>query len=76
MQLRYSEVEYCDWTDVDLANGTIHIRGTKTEKADREVPISAPLRRVLLQVPESDRHGKIVEHWGNIRRDLGDTCCE
>jgi integrase len=45
---RLSEATSAKWTDVDFARGTLKIRGTKTEKAAREIPM-VPAARVLLQ---------------------------
>jgi integrase len=45
------------WRNVDLASGTLRVKGTKTENADRTVYILAPLRDELdaLMVRRVDR---------------------
>lgn len=65
-----SEVEGIAWDDVDFGTNRIRVRGTKRETRDRVVPMAPALRYVLEQVPEAERHGKVAERWGNVRRDL------
>lgn len=67
---RLSEVEGMTWADVDLERGWIHVRGTKTKKADRYVPIPEPLAATLSKVKEAKRRGPIVGQWPNARRSL------
>jgi len=45
--LRISEALALQWRDIDLARGTIHVRGTKTDAADRNVTILPVLRDEL-----------------------------
>jgi integrase len=45
---RLSEAGGVTWGDVDLGRGIIHVRGTKTAAADREVPL-IPVARKLLE---------------------------
>ena len=44
---RVSEAGSVCWHDVDLARGFIKVRGTKTEAASREVPVSKSARELL-----------------------------
>jgi integrase len=71
---RFSELEGAAWSDVDLEQATLRLRGTKTDGADRFVPIPGPLLDVLRRVPKSDRIGTIAERWTNVRRDLAIAC--
>ncbi len=45
--------------DVDEIAGVIHVRGTKTEGSDRYIPIFAPLKRLLQNLPAN---GKLFEY--------------
>lgn len=65
---RKGEVEGLDWSDFDWKRQTIHIRGTKTEGADRTIPLVPPLRKALWRQREDA--GKVVPCWGNVIRDL------
>ncbi|MSU64898.1 MAG: site-specific integrase [Opitutus sp.] len=44
---RLSEAQGVTWADVDFKRGVLHIRGTKTEAANREVPL-IPAARALV----------------------------
>jgi integrase len=69
--MRAGEVERTDWKlHVDLAAGRVRVPGTKTTASKRKVPILPALRARLELVPEDKRSGRVVEHWGNVRRDL------
>jgi integrase len=68
---RLSEIEGLEWSDVDLLAGML-LRGTKTKKSRRWVPVPAALARELARVNE--RSGPVVGAWGNVRRDLEAAC--
>jgi integrase len=55
---------------VDLKFGRMLIPGTKRETRRRTVPLAPALRHLLEQVAVKDRRGKLVQSWGNVRRDL------
>ncbi len=65
---RLSEVEGLEWSDVKGKH--LHLRGTKTEKSDRFVPLHPALKKALGKAGK----GPIVEHWPNVGRDLGAAC--
>jgi integrase len=44
---RLREAGAVTWGDVDLARGILHVHGTKTAAADREVPLVPPARQLL-----------------------------
>jgi integrase len=44
MGLRPKETEDLKWDDFDFGKGLVHIRGTKTDKADRYIPIPEALK--------------------------------
>ena len=50
---RRSEALSVKWSDVDFEKRIIHIRGTKTEKSDRNVPIVPELLNELKTAPRS-----------------------
>jgi integrase len=51
---RLSEAQGAVWGDVDFARGVLHVRGTKTDAADREVPL-IPAAKALLERLYADR---------------------
>jgi integrase len=70
---RSSEVEALTWEDhVNLSEGWMFIPGTKTQKSRRHVPLSTQLRELLDVLP--NRKGRLVQAWGNVRRDLEVAC--
>lgn len=79
---RASEVETARFEDI--GDGYVHLRGTKTEAAEDDVPITAVSRPWLMMALEGRwpfRGGpyfpptaKLYEPWGNIRRDLTAAC--
>lgn len=71
---RLSEVERIRWEDLDLEARAVRLRGTKTRRADRHLPLAEPLAELLDQVPVADRHGPIAGAWPNVRRDLAQAC--
>jgi integrase len=66
--MRAGEVERLEWTH--LGEKLMAVPGTKTESSKRRVPIAPALRHRLDAVPKAARTGLVVEHWGNVRRDL------
>lgn len=67
---RDSELESVAWEDVRLDRRLVRLRGTKTRRSDRVVPIPPALVPWLEEVPEAQRKGRIVQRWGNRRREL------
>jgi integrase len=61
--------------DVDFARKVVHVRGTKTELADDDVPIT-PLTEGLLQFALENAPGKdmLFHPWMNMGRDLKAAC--
>lgn len=53
----------------DLASGQVHLRGTKTEKSDRTIPILAPTFKWALAAGNPP-----FPPWGNARRDIHLAC--
>jgi integrase len=71
---RKSEVETLAWADVDFDLGVIRVRGTKTEDADRTIPLAGELRAILERAKKKHRVGTVVAAWGNVIRDLKAAC--
>ncbi len=69
---RASEVSGLDWSDFDWANRRVHVRGTKTKKSNRWVPI--PARFYDEYFPARLPKGQFAPSWGKIVRDLATAC--
>lgn len=65
--LRFSEVEKLRWNDVSFSSRLIHVRGTKTKKSDRMVPISPALESLL---PKQHDAGLVVSRWTGVHKAL------
>lgn len=76
--VRASELARIRTVDVNLneAQGTVRVRGTKTAGADRVLPIADALRPVLVRraARVGDPSASLFPAWGNIRRDLHEGC--
>lgn len=72
---RLSEIENLEWGDLDFANAQIHIRGTKTDRSDRIIPMDRELGELLAKMRKGDDRGDLVAgKWSNVRRDLAKAC--
>lgn len=62
-------------SDVYLATGLVHIRGTKTEKSDDDVPITV-ISKPVLEWALANAPGKtrLFNPWGKLHRDLEAAC--
>jgi integrase len=54
----------------DLTDTEVHLRGTKTEKSDRHIPILKPIKRWA----KLARGTFPLPSWGNARRDIHVAC--
>lgn len=73
---RWSESLSARATDIDLQRGEVRIRGTKTERANRTIPVvdwAWPLLRHTMQIL-GEGHGPIFRPWKNVRHDLAAAC--
>lgn len=73
--VRLGELRGLQWEDLDTEGARIHIRGTKTKKADRWVPLAEEL--VLWCVERRSvqtQRGPILKRWHNVQRDLALAC--
>ncbi len=63
---------------VDLGAGLVHLPGTKTDGAVRDIPIEEPLRRVLERLIGAGKKrrtkGALLRPWQNVDRDLPRAC--
>lgn len=66
--MRSGEIERLGWSNA--IERLMRVPGTKTSDARRTIPIAPALKYQLDQVPPAARRGKVVERWGNVRRDL------
>ncbi len=70
---RLSELESLTWGDLNFAMEQIHIRGTKTDRSDRFIPMDPELAKLLLPL-RSDADQPVAGRWVNVRRDLRKAC--
>lgn len=72
---RWSELGRARREDVDLAAGTVRLRGTKTAASARTIPILS-LTRPYLERALRDAPGaaQLFRGWSNVRRDLALAC--
>lgn len=70
---RLSEIESLRWGDLDFERSTIHIRGTKTARSDRHIPLHPTLAE-LLHPLRSEGAEQVAGAWHNVRRDLALAC--
>lgn len=70
--LRKSELFRIEAKDVDVASWMVRVRGTKSDRADRWVPVHPDLRPIFLARMQRLPAGPIFEEWGrgNADRDL------
>lgn len=66
--MRAGEVERLQWSNA--VERLMRVPGTKTDDARRTIPIAPALKYRLDLVPAAARRGRVVEPWGNVRRDL------
>ena len=72
---RLSEIEGLTWGDLDFANQQIHIRGTKTDRSDRIIPMDRELGELLGQMRKGASEA-VAGAWSNVRRDLAKACAK
>ncbi len=59
---RRGEVVSLDWSDVDLSRKLVRVRGTKTTKSDRVIPLSKQALEILQ--PHAQKAGKVFPWRG------------
>ena len=72
---RLSEIEGLTWGDLDFANQQIHIRGTKTDRSDRIIPMDRELGELLGQMRKGDSEA-VAGGGSNVRRALEKACAK
>ncbi len=70
---RLSEIESLCWGDIDFERKQIHIRGTKTARSDRHIPLHDRLAELLAPVRAAPGE-PVAGTWHNVRRDLALAC--
>ena len=74
---RCSEALALRWADIDEEAGFIHVRGTKTQRADRYVPLFPQIRPLLAQLPHGSEnlfpytHYAVKSHFERLKRKYG-----
>lgn len=71
--VRKSELYRIEARDVDLAANEVRVRGTKSERSDRRIPLAPEMRAVLSRRMISFPSGPLFEPWTNADRDLRDA---
>lgn len=73
---RKKEMEHTRREDVNLETGLVHLRGTKTEGAERTITVPAFARSLLKLAVEHGRgkDGLLLLPWGNMLRALRRAC--
>lgn len=70
---RRSELEALLTSDIDWHRGSIHLRGAKTVKAARQVPLH-PHLAAFLRVDLVPGESRMLQPWANVCRDLAAHC--
>lgn len=71
--MRASEILKLTWDKIDLANRIIKLEPTDTkEKMPKRIPISKPLRSVLMQIPKRGQQGLVFKYAGKPVKDIRD----
>lgn len=61
-------------SDIDAQTNRVHIRGTKTEQADRWVPMTPRVREILERRAEARPTGRLFNEWTRAHLDLAPIC--
>ncbi|MBL8635985.1 MAG: site-specific integrase [Myxococcales bacterium] len=71
---RASELFALRIEDFDFVRGRVHIRGTKTAKSDRWLPLVPVLDELVRPQQLARRGGHLLDHWHNKWKDLRAAC--
>jgi integrase len=76
---RWAEVMRAELGDIDFGAGLVRLRGSKTKRATRDVPMTRLTRDaialVALEAERWDwRRGRLFRGWSNVIRDLAVAC--
>jgi integrase len=78
--MRRGEILKLTWDRVDLANRMIRLKAKDVKEGmPKTIPISKPLRSVLMQIPERGRQGYVFTYAGSQIKDIRDgikTACQ
>lgn len=72
--LRRMELYRLEAGDIDKTGNRVHVRGTKTERADRWLPMTPRVRKILLRRAEERPTGRLFNEWTRAHLDLAAIC--
>jgi integrase len=72
--IRHMELYRIEAHDIDARGDRVHVRGTKTESADRWVPMPPRIRKILLRRAKATPTGPLFRHWKRASNDLPAVC--
>jgi integrase len=72
--VRRMELYRIEASDIDRERNLVHVRGTKTERADRWLPMSPRVREILLARAEAHPAGPLFNEWTRAHNDLRAIC--
>lgn len=72
--VRRMELYRIEASDLDLRGNRVHVRGTKTERADRWLPMTPRVRAILERRAEERPEGRLFPEWTRAHLDLGAIC--
>jgi integrase len=72
--VRRSELYLIAADDIDAATNRVHVRGTKTELADRWVPMTARVRAILTRRAKLTPTAPLFNEWTHVLPDLAAAC--
>lgn len=72
--VRRMELYRIEASDLDLEGNRVHVRGTKTERSDRWLPLSPRMREILSARAEARPEGRLFPEWTRAHNDLRAIC--
>jgi integrase len=72
--VRRMELYRLEARDLDLRGNRVHVRGTKTERADRWVPMTSRVREILERRAGERPTGRLFPEWTRAHLDLAPIC--
>lgn len=72
--VRRMELYRIEARDLDLRGNRVHVRGTKTERADRWLPLSPRVKKILAARAKARPEGRLFPEWTRAHNDLRDIC--
>lgn len=72
--VRRMELYRIEARDLDLKANRVHVRGTKTERSDRWLPLSPRVRKILSARAKARPEGRLFPEWTRAHLDLPEIC--